>query len=86
MDQILRQMDAHRWEIRVSKQHDISSKKSLDDVRDLSDFCEAWPELREHVQLHIQSDAIEEAELRATLTWLCHLSDRICAQASDFGI
>ncbi len=82
----LRSIEAQRWEIHLSKQHEIECETSLASIRDLSDFCEAWPELRKRVQHHIQCDTAEESELRDTLKWLCLLSDRICAQASDFGI
>lgn len=66
--------------------HLNNTNEPVGSIRDLSEFCELWPELRENVLGHIESDTLMDGELRATLKWLCLLSDRICAQASDFEL
>ncbi|WP_299409998.1 hypothetical protein [uncultured Roseobacter sp.] len=61
----------------------IDAGRPVETIRDLSDFCEAWPKLRESVLHHIQSGSPIDQDLRDTLNWMCLLSDRVCAQTSD---
>ena len=79
---------SQNWELNLRKLelHLNNSNEPTSSIRDLSEFCELWPGRREVVLEYIESDALTDGELRATLKWLCLLSDRICAQASDFDL
>lgn len=48
-------------------------------IRDLSDFCLKWPELREIVLAREREGlAAEDTELQVVLRWLRLLADRVC--------
>ena len=53
---------------------------SIENIRDLGDFCESWPELRSLVMDYLESGAVSDPDVLATMTWLCHLSDRVYHQ------
>lgn len=49
------------------------------EIRDLSDFCLRWPELRNIVQASERNGfAADDPALRVVLRWLCLLADRVC--------
>ncbi|MEL6335378.1 MAG: hypothetical protein AAFQ88_01905 [Pseudomonadota bacterium] len=47
-------------------------------LRDLSDFCQHWPELREIATDPTFLGDNPSDERRAMMTWLVALADRIC--------
>ena len=51
------------------------------EIRDLSDFCLRWPDLREIV-LRREREGFDpdDPDLRAVLRWLRLLADRICCE------
>lgn len=48
-------------------------------LRDLSDFCQIWPELREFIIVDDLSVSQGEELDRAIVRWLVLLADRVCA-------
>ncbi len=71
-------MRGTKFKGRVEKVFD--SLPELDGLRDLGDFCIAWPELRELVA----KDAIEASDLsedaKEVVAWLSLLADKVCRQ------
>ena len=61
--------------------------RTLDDaheeIRDLSDFCEAWPALRGQVRAFVERRCPDDPQMRAALIWLCLLADRVYYQPPD---
>lgn len=46
-------------------------------IRDLSDFCLKWPDLREELQRRLRAEPGEE-RTEAIIGWLVLLADRAC--------
>lgn len=65
----------------ISKDHRPNESKLeevVQEVRDLSDFCQKWPAIKE---LMINADTGETecgAAERQVMVWLTHLADRVC--------
>ena len=55
-----------------------SKEPVLESIRDLSDFCNAWPELCRWVSDDALSGLPAHANTIATIRWLVLLADRVC--------
>ena len=68
-----------------SEKRHSAPRKTDPPIRDLSDFCLRWPELRPLVEKHCpgpggnvpESSADEHTEI---VHWLCLLADRVCLE------
>ena len=66
------------------KRHSVH-RKTHPPIRDLSDFCLRWPELRPQIEKYLAGpggnvvgrSADEQTEI---VRWLCLLADRVCLE------
>lgn len=56
----------------VSKQISTS-----DDVQDLSDFCDIWPQVRSEFVASIEKTKFENVDTRIKINWLVKLADKV---------
>lgn len=59
---------------------------SVDDLRDLSDFCQNWPTLSGKVKADSLADTGLEPDQVAVVQWLAKLADRICPTEDFTGL
>ena len=66
-----------------SSKDDRLRAASIEKLRDLSDFCQNWPELRALLTAECDGTAVENQSKQAIVNWLVLLADRVCA-TEDF--
>lgn len=54
-------------------------------IRDLSDFCTQWPDLRNLVATGQLDEAGMADETRRTIEWLTVLADKVCVVTNEAG-
>lgn len=54
----------------------------LDDLRDISDFCTQWPQLKPVLEQELDDVELSN-ELTKMITWLSTLADRVCVDPSE---
>ncbi|MEZ5824957.1 MAG: hypothetical protein R3C97_09505 [Geminicoccaceae bacterium] len=53
-------------------------KTEISEIRDLAEFCEEWPILRERVSGKSLAELTDDDETRTIIWWLANLADKVC--------
>ena len=67
-----------------SEPHEVLEHNAVNvrDVRDLSDFCQNWPDIRELVDIkELRTTGTKESQI-IVIGWLMHLADKVCSTDS----
>ncbi|MEM8853058.1 MAG: hypothetical protein AAGD34_05105 [Pseudomonadota bacterium] len=66
--------DDRKDEVQASLRDDATAPVK---VRDLSDFCERWPQLRPSLETFVQ-DRDDLGDVGETIGWLIVMADKVC--------
>ena len=67
-----------------SEPHEVPEHNAISvrDVRDLSDFCQKWTDIRELVDIkELRTTGTKESQI-IVIGWLMHLADKVCSTDS----
>ena len=58
-------------------------KKEISDIRDLAEFCEEWPGIRDRVSDISVAEDVNDPEVREIVWWLTRLADKVFMDFAD---